>query len=85
MRAASFFQKLAACIDATVTAEELFEAGDTVVAVTRTRGRVRSNDARFDVRAVHVWRIRDGKAVAIQFYADTPALLAALVQAPTGD
>ena len=85
IRAASFFQKLAACIDATVTAEDLFEAGDTVVAVTRTRGRVRSNDARFDVRAVHVWRIRDGKAVAIQFYVDTPALLAALVQAPTGD
>ena len=84
LRAASFFQKLSACIDATVTAEELIEAGDTVVAIVRTRGRVRNNDVRFDVRAVHVWRVSAGKAVAIQFYVDTPAL-AALEQAPTGD
>jgi len=34
---------------------------------------------------VHVWRIRDGKALVIQFYIDTSALLAALEQAPTGD
>jgi uncharacterized protein len=85
MGAASFFQKLAAAVDTTVTAEDFFEAGNTVVAITRTRGRVRSNDVRFDVRSVHVWTIRDGKAVAIQFYLDTAAMLAALEQAPTGD
>ena len=85
MGAASFFQKLAAAVDTTVTAEDFFEAGNTVVAITRTRGRVRSNDVRFDVPSVHVWTIRDGKAVAIRFFLDTPAMLAALEQAPTGD
>jgi uncharacterized protein len=85
MGAASFFQKLAAAVDATVTAEDFFEAGNTVIATARTRGRVRSNDVRFDLRSVHVWTIRDGKAVGIQFYLDTPAMLAALEQAPTGD
>jgi len=44
-----------------------------------------ANDVRFDIRAVHVWRIRDGKALAIQFSIDTPAMLAALEQAPRGD
>ena len=72
-------------IDAAVTVEDLIEAGETVVVIARTRGRVRSNDVRFDIRAVHVWRIRDGKALAIQFYIDTPPMLAALEQAPTGD
>jgi ketosteroid isomerase-like protein len=85
MGAASFFQKLNATIDATVSVEDLIEAGETVVAIARTRGRVRSNDVRFDIRAVHVWTVRDGKAVGIQFYIDTPAMLAALEQAPTGD
>jgi uncharacterized protein len=85
MGAASFFQKLAASVDVTVTAEDFFEAGNTVVATARTRGRVRSNDVRFDLRSVHVWTIRGGKAVGIQFYFDTPAMLAALEQAPTGD
>jgi ketosteroid isomerase-like protein len=85
MGAASFFQKLAATLDATITAEDFFEAGNTVVATARTRGRVRSNDVRFDLRSVHVWTIRGAKAVGIQFYLDTPAMLAALEQAPTGD
>jgi uncharacterized protein len=85
MGAVSFFQKLAATVDATTTAEDFFEAGNTVVATARTRGRVRSNDVRFDLRSVHVWTIRGAKAVGIQFYLDTPAMLAALEQAPTGD
>ena len=80
-----FFSEAAAAVDATVTAEDFFEAGNTVIATARTRGRVRSNDVRFDLRSVHVWTIRDGKAVGIQFYLDTPAMLAALEQAPTGD
>ena len=83
--AASFFQKITTSVDTKIIAEELIEAGETVVAVARTRGRVRSNDVRFDVRAVHVWTIRDGKVAAIEFYTDTPALLAAMEQAPTGD
>jgi uncharacterized protein len=74
-----------ATVDATITAEDFFEAGNTVVATARTRGRVRSNDVRFDLRSVHVWTIRGAKAVGIQFYLDTPAMLAALEQAPTGD
>jgi ketosteroid isomerase-like protein len=85
MAAGTFFQRLAASVDATVTAEDFFDAGNTVVAIARTRGRVRSNDVRFDLRSVHVWTIREGKAVGIQFYLDTPAMLAALEQAPTGD
>jgi ketosteroid isomerase-like protein len=75
---ANFGLALAGSIDSAVTPEGLFEAGDRVVQHGRTRGTVRANGAAFDIAEVHVWTLRDGKAVAAEFYIDTPAMLEAL-------
>ena len=73
-----FFGKLAGSIDSQVETSELFEAGDRVVQVGRTRGRAAGRNRDFDVAEVHVWTVRDGKATQAEFYVDTPAMLAAL-------
>lgn len=74
----SFLAKLTASVDSRVTVDEYVEAGDAVVAVGWTRGRTRATDTPFDVRVVHVWRVRDGRATRFEPYVDTPAMLAAL-------
>ena len=51
--------------------EELIDAGDTVVALGRYRGRCRATGGAVDAQMVHVWRIEDGKAASFQQYADT--------------
>jgi uncharacterized protein len=75
---AEFFGKLLGTITSRVEVEEIFEAGDHVVEIGRTRGTVNATGATFDVREVHVWELRDGKAVSFHAYIDTPAMLAAL-------
>lgn len=72
------FQKLIAHVDSRVEVEELVRAGDRVVAIGRTRGTVRGNGAVFDLRAVHIWQIVDGRVVRFEAYIDTPGMLAAL-------
>ena len=58
-----------------------------VVAVGHTRGRVRATGREFDVPAVHVWTIREGKAVKFEAYIDTAEMRVALglVTYLTGD
>jgi len=73
-----FFSKLLAHIDSRVEVEEYIEAGDRVVAIGRTRGRVNANGAEFDIRAVHVWTLQDSLAVRFEPYIDMPKMLAAL-------
>ncbi len=73
-----FATKLLSTIDSKVEADALYEAGDRVVQRGRTRGTVNATGATFDVVEVHVWTLRDGKAVAAEFYIDTPAMLDAL-------
>ena len=75
---AEFFGKLIGTITSSVEVEDIFEAGDHVVQVGFTRGTVNATGVAFDVRAVHVWELRDGKAVSFRAYIDTPAMLAAL-------
>jgi uncharacterized protein len=72
------FQKLVAHIDSRVEVEEIVSAGDRVVVIGRTRGTVRDGGTPFDIRAVHVWQIVDGKILRFEAYIDTPAILAAL-------
>jgi ketosteroid isomerase-like protein len=74
----SFAASLLEHLDSRVEPEEYVEAGDTVVAIGRTRGRVRANDREFDVRIVHVWTVKDGKALRFEAYIDTPKMLQAL-------
>ena len=74
----TFTAAVATHLDSAVEVTELFAAGDRVVQVGRTRGHARSTGRAFDAAEVHVWRVADGKVVALQVYADTDALRAAL-------
>jgi ketosteroid isomerase-like protein len=51
--------------------EELLDAGDTVVALGRYTGTYKATGKGQDTQFVHVWRVRNGKAVAFQQYANT--------------
>jgi ketosteroid isomerase-like protein len=74
----SFLEELARNIESQVEPDELVEAGERVVAVGRTRGTVRATGEEFDVRAVHVWKLREGKVVGFEAYIDTPKMREAL-------
>ena len=51
--------------------EEVLDAGDTVVALGRYSGTYKTTGKSQDTQFVHVWRLRDGKAVRFQQYANT--------------
>jgi ketosteroid isomerase-like protein len=44
--------------------------GDVVVVLTRYRGRGRGSGVEVDVEGAHVWRLRDGRAVRLEVFAD---------------
>ena len=71
-----FFGKIRETITSAVETEEIFEAGEHVVQRGRTRGTLNATGASFDVREIHVWEVRDGKAVSLRAHIDTPAMLA---------
>jgi ketosteroid isomerase-like protein len=52
----------------------LYGAGDTVVAECRYTGTYQSMGRSLDAQACHVWKLRDGKIVSFQQYADTAQL-----------
>jgi ketosteroid isomerase-like protein len=54
-----------------VEIEEIIDAGDTVIARGRYLGTYKATGRSQSTQMAHVWRIRDGKAVAFQQYADT--------------
>lgn len=54
-----------------VEVEELLDAGDTVVALGRYVGTYKETGRPQRTQLVHVWRVKDGKAVGFQQYADT--------------
>lgn len=58
--------------------ERVYEAGDHVVQIGRTRGTVNATGVEFDVAEAHIWEVRDGKAISMRAYIDTPAMLQAL-------
>jgi len=73
-----FFTKLKSHVDSRVEVERSWEAGDAVVVVGRTRGHARASGKAFDLPAVVIWRIRNGKVVSFEPFIDTPAMLEAL-------
>lgn len=75
---AAFIGALRTAIDSTVETERLYQAGEKVVQIGRTRGTVRSSGASFDVPECHVWTVRDGKVVHAEFMIDSGAMLEAL-------
>ena len=74
----TFFLSLVEHIESQVTTDRMFAAGEHVVQVGHTRGKVVANGAPFDVAEVHVWEVRNGKVVGFRAYIDTPAMLEAL-------
>jgi hypothetical protein len=75
-----FMSNLTTYVDTEVIPEEFVEAGDTIVVIGRSRGSVKATGRAFDIRTVHVWKLRDGKVVALSVYLDTPAMLESLGQ-----
>jgi len=51
-------------------AEDYVRFAGVVVVLTRYRGRGRGSGVEVDVEGAHVWRLRDGKAVRLEVFAD---------------
>jgi ketosteroid isomerase-like protein len=54
--------------DFDVAVDELIDAGDQVVSVTRLCGRIRGSGNRVELPETQVWTMRDGKAVEVRAY-----------------
>jgi len=61
--------------DFAVLPDQFVADGDTVVALGNYRWKRRSSGAPAEVKMVHVWTVRDGKAVAFQQHVDTVKVL----------
>ena len=59
--------------DYEATPTELFDAGDVIVAIGRSKGIVVASGKAFDAQYAHIWRVRDGKIVGFQQILDTLA------------
>lgn len=74
----AFMERLTGAIDTRIVGEQLFEAGDRVVSIGRTKGHARRSGVEFELPAVHVYTIRDGLISRYEAYVDTPGMLKAL-------
>jgi len=54
-----------------VVVEQLIDAGDAVIATGRHTGTYKATGRAQRTQFVHIWRLRGGKAIAFQEYADT--------------
>jgi|SoiMetStandDraft_5_1073268.scaffolds.fasta_scaffold56171_2 ketosteroid isomerase-like protein len=73
-----FFTTLVGYVDSRIDLDEIIDAGEHIVAVGHSRGRVKANDHAFEVAIAHVWTMRQGKALRFENYLDTPTMLRAL-------
>ena len=62
--------------------DEFVDAGDTVVVIGRYRGVAKGTGRRLDAPYVHVWTLREGKAVRFRQFLDTQGWNEALGLAP---
>ena len=77
----TFTQKLREFVESRVSLEETFAAGEHVIAIARTKGQVIQTGEPFDIRAVHLWTLKEGGLVTrFEAYIDTPAMLQVLEQ-----
>jgi ketosteroid isomerase-like protein len=56
-------------------AERFVAEGDTVVALTRYRGRGKTSGAAVDTEGAHVWTFRDGKVIRLVVYSSRDTAL----------
>jgi uncharacterized protein len=62
----------------TADPDEFLDAGSEVVVLGRYRGRAKGTGKQLDVPFVHVWTVRDGKAVRFRQFLDTAGWVEAL-------
>jgi ketosteroid isomerase-like protein len=75
-----FLQRAGEYIESVAAPDEpLYRAGDEVIAIGRSRGIGKKTGRRFDVRVVHVWRVRDERIAGWALFVDTETLLPAIV------
>jgi ketosteroid isomerase-like protein len=75
--ARAFLGRASEHISSSQEIEEIFDAGEDIVVIGRSRGMARKTGRPFDVRIVHAWRIENHRIARWQLFADTPPLLAA--------
>ncbi len=61
--------------DFAVRPDEIIASGDTVVSVVRYTGTGKATGKKLDLSVVHVWQVRDGKAVRFRQFVDTAKFL----------
>ena len=76
--ASRFFITLAEHVDSRIEVDDIIDAGEHIVALGHSRGRVRANGQAFEVAIAHVWTMRQGKALRFENYLDIPTMLRAL-------
>ena len=73
-----YWEDLLAAFDTgVVEPEEVFERGDQVVAVVKTRARPRGTSAEIEIRTGQLWTFRDGKAVSMHLFPEAEKALEA--------
>jgi ketosteroid isomerase-like protein len=50
--------------------EDFVDAGDRLLVLVRVSGRGKASGAEFEQRQAHVWTVRDGKGVRLEFFSD---------------
>jgi uncharacterized protein len=70
-------------VESRIDVDEIIDAGEHLVAVGHSRGRVKASGQAFEVAIVHVWTMRQGKALRFENYIDTPKMLRALHGEPS--
>src|SRR5512144_413025 len=48
--------------------EEIIDAGESIVVPMRLTGKARNTGLHLDYRAIHVWTLRNGKAIRLRLY-----------------
>jgi uncharacterized protein len=66
------FRRLATDVrDYEATPTEIFDAGDVIVALGRSKGIIVATGKPFDAQYVHIWRVKNGKIIGFQQVIDT--------------
>lgn len=73
-----FFERLTTAIDTHIVDETLFEAGDKVISIGRTKGVARTTGTPFELPAVHIYTVKNSTISRFEAYVDTPAMQRAL-------
>jgi uncharacterized protein len=75
-----FIGRISSHVQSRVDVDELVEAGDHVIAIGWSAGKVNATGEEYSVRLIDVCELRDGKILSIHIYLDTPAMLKKLGQ-----